>query len=208
MKLLRASRGLANPVAGLVVVHSIVFAGGLAAIILRHVSGQRRPREFQLGSGPDRLRLDRERRVLVARQNQRRRHSLVEERNPGAAIARMMWTSALLSPFVSSKALLKGANRLGYGVDVVANAEGLSFWRGGRKIVELGAIPWSSLPVRGAVPCPGVRRVAPSRIGSLRVRFQPHTRVTHHSLPRERNGWGRHRPTDARTTTRQFLKRP
>jgi hypothetical protein len=76
--------------------------------------------------------------VLVARHNERRRHSPVEERNPGAAIARMMWNSALLSPFVSSKALLKGANRLGYGVDVVAHAEGLSFWRGGRKIIEHG----------------------------------------------------------------------
>jgi hypothetical protein len=83
--------------------------------------------------------------VLVAWHNERRRHSLVEERNPGAAIARMMWNSALLSPFVISKTLLKGSNRLGYGVDVVANAEGLSFWRGGRNIIELGAIPWSSL---------------------------------------------------------------
>lgn len=46
---------------------------------------------------------------------------------------------------MSSNALLKRANQLGYGVDVAANAEGLSFWRGGRKIIQLGAIPWSCL---------------------------------------------------------------
>ncbi|SDL60202.1 hypothetical protein SAMN04487916_11162 [Arthrobacter sp. ov407] len=152
MKLLRAPRGLANPVVGLVVVHSIVFAGGLAALVLGIRSlDSAGLAVFSLVLGLIVCGLIGSVGVLVARQNQRRRYSLVEERNPGAAIARMMWNSALLSRFVSSKALLKGANRLGYGVDVVANAEGLSFWRGGRKFIELGAIPWSSL--RSVEPC-------------------------------------------------------
>jgi hypothetical protein len=152
MKLLRAPRGLANPVVGLVIAHSIVFAGGLAALILRIRSlDSAGLAVFSLVLGLIVCGLIGSVGVLVARHNERRRHLLVEERNPGAAIARMMWNSALLSPFVSSKALLNGANRLGYGVDVVANAEGLSFWRGGRKIIELGAIPWSSL--RSVEPC-------------------------------------------------------
>jgi|GEM_PF-5407311 hypothetical protein len=163
MKLRRAPCGLANPVVVLVIAHSIAFAGGLAALILRIRSlDSASLAVFSLVLGLIVCGLIGSTGVLVARHNERRRHSLVEERNPGAATAKMMWNSALLSQFVSSKALLKGANRLGYGVDVVANAEGLSFWRGGRKIIELGAIPWSSL--RSVEPC-----LVQASIGSRQV---------------------------------------
>lgn len=83
--------------------------------------------------------------LMVFQRNRRRARLLVAERNPGAAIATMGWSGLLLPSFVTSPALLKGANMKGFDVDVVAGTDGLSFWRGGRKIVELGAIPWASL---------------------------------------------------------------
>ncbi len=170
MKLRRAPRGLANPVVGLVFVHTIAFAAGLVALILRIRSlDSAGLAVFGLVLGLIACGLIGSVGVLVARHNERRRHSLVEERNPGAAIARMVWNSALLSPFVSSKALLKGANRLGYGVDVVANAEGLSFWRGGRKIIKLGAIPWSSL--RSVEPCLVRASIGSRQVASVAFEF-------------------------------------
>ncbi|WP_175417236.1 hypothetical protein [Arthrobacter sp. 24S4-2] len=131
---------------GIIIAHSVVFVGGLVALILQiHSLNSAGLAVFSIVLGLIICGLIMSVGVLVARHNERRRHFLVDERNPGAAIAKMTWNNALLPPFVSSKALLKRANRFGYGVDVVANAEGLSFWRGGRKIIQLGAIPWSTL---------------------------------------------------------------
>lgn len=83
--------------------------------------------------------------MMVFYHNQRLGRRLVAERNPGATIVTMAWSGMLLPSFVTSSALLKGANMKGFNVDVVASAQGLSFWRGGRRIVELGTIPWASL---------------------------------------------------------------
>lgn len=100
--------------------------------------------------------------MMVFYHNQRLGRLLVSERNPGATIVTMAWSGMLLPSFVTSPALLKGANMKGFNVDVAASPQGLSFWRGGRRIVELGTIPWASL-----------RSVEPSRfpaaIGSRQI---------------------------------------
>lgn len=57
--------------------------------------------------------------LMVFYHNQRRGRLLVEERNPGAVITTMGWSGLLLPSFVTSPALLEGANMKGFDVDVV-----------------------------------------------------------------------------------------
>lgn len=99
MKLERPPRGLANPVVGIVIAHSVVFVGGLVAFILRIRSLDSADLAvFSVVLGLIVCGLIMSVGVLVARNNERRRRFLVQERNPGAATATMNWSSALLSP--------------------------------------------------------------------------------------------------------------
>lgn len=109
--------------------------------------------------------------LMVFYRNRRRGRLLVAERNPGAAIVTMGWSGLLLPSFVTSPALLKGANMKGFDVDVVASTQGLSFWRGGRKIVELGAIPWASL--RSVEPGRFPAAIGSRQIESVVFEFDP-----------------------------------
>lgn len=82
---------------------------------------------------------------LYVNLNGKARLNALRAMRPGATIVRGNWSSAILAPFLKPGPLLRRTNYRGFPVEVTADSAGISLWRGGHKIVDLGLLPWDRI---------------------------------------------------------------
>jgi len=144
-----AQRNMNNPVVGGMVAHGILFVILLATTVSGLQSlGSDTPSWFPallfgapavtvvgIISGA----------VLYANLNGKARLNALRAARPGSTIVRGNWNSAVLSPFLKPGPLLRHTNYRGFPVDATADSTGITLWRGGHKIVDLGLLPWDRI---------------------------------------------------------------
>lgn len=142
---MQAARGLKNPVVVGMLIHGCVFVAILVAVIIgARAAGPNTKALIVVIVVPLTVAMILSVGITSANPKRRERYKQVALLNPSASIVRAEWSSAVLAPFLDDGPTLKGTNYRGFGVEICADAEGLSFWRGStrREVVSLGTIPW------------------------------------------------------------------
>lgn len=142
---MRAERGLKNPVVAGIIIHGCVFVALLVAVIIGARAAD--PGTTVLMAVvivPLTVAVIVSAGVTSAVLKRKERYRRVVQLNPGASIVRAEWNSGVLAPFLNDGPALKGTNYRGFGVEICADAKGVSFWRSRtrREVASLGIIPW------------------------------------------------------------------
>ena len=165
-----AQRNMKNPVIGGMVAHGIFFVILLATTVSGLQSlGSDTPSWFPalfvgapavtvvgIISGA----------VLYANLIGKARLNALRAARPGSTIVRGNWSSGILAPFLKPGPLLRHTNYRGFPVDATADSTGITLWRGGHKIVDLGLLPWDRIR---SVSVESVKAVIGKRVSPILV---------------------------------------
>ena len=72
----------------------------------------------------------------------RARKRVVRENNPNATVVSASWSAGAYPVFFTRGPLTKRANWRGFGVEIMADRDGVRLWRGGHRPIDLGLISW------------------------------------------------------------------